>query len=91
MMKEVRQGPYSHETQNQLGGYDKPNKWPTGSSELVFGSPVRSRGLDSMILVGPFQVKIFCSLLRTHERILTAVGIFPCVGTHSQNLTESGA
>ena len=29
------------------------------SRDLVLGSPVRSRELDSMILLGPFQLEIF--------------------------------
>lgn len=47
---------------NTVCGCGKPNKWPAWSSELVFGSPVKSRGLDSTILVGPFPIKIFCSV-----------------------------
>lgn len=64
-MKGVGQGPYRHETQNQPSLWMWQTKWPSRSSVLVFGSPVKSRGLDSTILVGPFQIKIFCSVLWT--------------------------
>lgn len=50
---------------NSAGVWGKPNKWLAWSSELDLGSLVRSRELDSMILTGPFQVKILCSVLRT--------------------------
>lgn len=33
------------------------SSWPTG---LVVGGPVRSRGLDSVILTGPFWLEMFC-------------------------------
>jgi len=34
-------------------------------SHVVLGSPMRSRELDSVILMGPFQLEIFCDSIDT--------------------------
>jgi len=50
-----------------------------------WGDPVWSQGLDSMVLVGPFQLRTFCGLYLTEQGLIKRSDVYYIVMLHASS------